>query len=91
MLVASAQEADRQVCESCGSKDVTRQVSRFRRGRSEQDRFDTVTDRLERVGEPETASELREMAREAGGAADEDLADEFEEMFEAEMDEDTSR
>jgi putative FmdB family regulatory protein len=91
VLVPQTEDADSQPCKFCGSTEVSRQVSRFRRGTSEEDRFDKITDRLERVGEPESASELREMARDAGAAADEDLADEFEEMFEADMDEDTNR
>lgn len=57
-------------------------MSRFMRGRSEEDRLDEVADRLETMGEPDSGSEMREVVREMGKALDEDMGDEMEEMFE---------
>lgn len=75
-------EPDDERCPKCGSKKVGRLVSRFARGRSEDDRIDELADRLEGMGEPDSPAETRRMVREMGKAMDEDMADEMEEMFE---------
>lgn len=73
-------------CRHCGAEQgATKLVSRFARYRSEDDRIDAIADRLETMGEPESASEMREVVRELGKAMDEDVSDEMEEMFEADM------
>lgn len=69
-------------CPKCNSTDAERLMSRFMRGRSEEDRLDEVADRLETMGEPDSGSEMREVVREMGKALDEDMGDEMEEMFE---------
>ena len=48
-------------------------------------RLDEMADRLETFGEPESNAEMRQMARELGKAMDDDMADEMEEMFEADL------
>ena len=84
-LIGMTAEPDDEACPHCGSKETTRLVSRFRRGRTEDDRVDELADQLELMGEPDNPAEMRQMVREMGKAMDEDLADEMEEMFEADM------
>jgi hypothetical protein len=76
---------DDESCSHCGSKSTVRLVSRFVRGRSEDARIDELADELEQYGEPDSPEEMRRMVREMGKAMDEDMADEMEEMFEADM------
>lgn len=83
-LVGMTAEPDDEHCPHCGSSEVTRLVSRFLRGRSEDDRLDELADRMETMGEPDSEREMRRMVKEMGKAMDEDLSDEMEEMFEAE-------
>jgi len=73
------------VCPSCGSLTAEKLVSRFMRGRTEDDRIDDMADRLEQYGEPDSPAEMRSMVREMGKAVDEDMADDMEAMFEADM------
>jgi len=75
-------------CPKCGSADLRKLVSRFRVGRDEDARMDEMADRLERMGDPSSAAEGREMVREIGKAMDEDLSDDMEEMFEVDQEED---
>lgn len=87
VLVGMTAEPDDDRCPHCGAAPARKLVSRFRRGRSEDERLDEVADRLERMGEPESPREMREVARELGAALDEDMADELEEMVEADWEE----
>ena len=73
------------VCPKCGGQEADKLVSRFMRGKSEDDRIDEMADRLEQYGEPGEAREMRAMVREMGKAMDDDMADEMEEMFESDM------
>jgi putative FmdB family regulatory protein len=84
-LVGMTADGSEVVCPECGSKEADKLVSRFRQGRTEDDRLDDLADRLEQYGEPESHSQMREMMREIGKAVDEDMADDMEEMFEADM------
>ncbi|MBV6458879.1 MAG: hypothetical protein HONBIEJF_02018 [Fimbriimonadaceae bacterium] len=85
LLVGMTAEPDEEVCPHCGSRELTRLVSRFIRGRDEDARVDEMADRLEAMGEPESEAGMREVMREMGKAMDEDMSDEMEEMFEADM------
>ena len=85
LLVGMTSEPDELICPHCSSSNIEKLVSRFRKGRSEDDRMDEIADRLEIMGEPESPSEMREMVREMGRAMDDDLSDEMEEMFESDM------
>ena len=80
-------DSDTEECPNCGSRELRRLVSRFRHGRSEDARIDAVADRLEQMGDPESASSMREMVKEMGKAMDDDMSDDLEEMFESDMDE----
>ena len=73
-------------CTHCGSAGLTKLVSRFRRGRTEDDRVDEMADRLETMGEPDSPSDMREMVKEMGRAMDDDYSDDMEELFESDMD-----
>lgn len=85
LLMGMTAEADEEVCPKCGGTELKRVVSKFRRGRSEDQRVDEMADRLEDMGEPESPAAIREMVREMGKAMDDDMGDEMEEMFEADM------
>jgi len=85
-LVGMTSDTSLDPCPHCGSQESDKKVSRFRRGRNEDARIDEMADRLEIMGEPDSPAEIRSIVREMGKAMDEDLADEMEEMFEADMD-----
>lgn len=78
-------QPDDDSCPHCGAKPERKVVSRPGKFRTEDTRVDEVADRLERVGEPDSPAEMRDMVREMGKAMDEDMADEMEEMFEADL------
>lgn len=69
-------------CQDCKSANLSRAVSRFRRGRDEDARLDEISDHLDLHGTPDSYSAVRDLAREAGKAMDEDFSDEMEEMLE---------
>lgn len=75
-------------CTSCGAVEVQKLVSRVGRFRSEDQRVDEIADRLESMGDPDSPAAVRELVREVGSAMDDDVADEMEAMFEADMEED---
>lgn len=88
LLIGMVAEPDEEKCPKCGSLEVQKLVSRFRRGRTEDDRLDEVTDRLDRIGEPESYQEMRSLVRDIGSASDDEFADDLEEMFEEDISED---
>lgn len=69
------------VCEHCGSRELTRLLSRFAMVRSEDDRLDDLTSdaSLGDVDERDPKSMARWM-RKMGGELGEDLGDDFGEM-----------
>lgn len=85
LLIGVVMEPDDEVCPHCGSRKVERLVSRFRRGRTEDDRLDELADRFETMDEPGSSAETRAALREVGKAMDEDFSDEMEEIYEADM------
>lgn len=78
-------EPDDGKCPHCQSTDTTKLVSRFARVRNEDDRMDEMADRLELMGEPDSPHEMRSLMKEMGKAMDEDVSEEMEELFEADM------
>ena len=72
-------------CPYCGSPQSKKLVSRVGKFRSEDGRIDEIAGEIEHYGEPDSTSDMRKMVREMGKAMDEDMADEMEEMFEADM------
>src|SRR5512142_2946504 len=85
VLVGVVASKDDDRCPHCGSARTSKLVSRFARYRSEDDRVDEIADRMESMGEPDSPSEMRQVMREMGKAMDEDVSDEMEEMYEADM------
>ena len=83
LLVGMTSDSDDDRCPHCGSADIAKLVSKFTRGRTEDDRIDELADRLEVMGEPDSSAETRRLVREMGKAMDEDMSDDMEEMFEA--------
>ena len=75
LLVGVVAEASDEECSFCGSLELTKLVSKFRRGRTEDDRVDEMADRLETLGEPESPGAMRELVKEMGKAMDEDYSD----------------
>ncbi len=84
-LVGMTAEPDDTSCPNCKGSSAKRIVSRFARHRTEDDRVDELADELETMGDPDSPAEMRKMMREMGKALDEDVADELEEVFEADM------
>lgn len=85
LLIGMVAEPDEEVCPKCGANEISRLVSKFRRGRTEDDRLDELADRVEVMGEPESVGEMRDFVKEMGRASDDDYGDDLEEMFEADM------
>jgi putative FmdB family regulatory protein len=84
-LVGMTADQAELACPKCGSREATKLVSRFARVRSEDDRVDSLADRLESMAEPDDPGQMRQLVREMGKAMDEDLSDEMEEMYEADL------
>ena len=84
LLVGVVAETDADsVCPACQSANIQKRVSRISRVRSEERRIDDISDRLDRMDEPESSAEMRSLAKEVGKAMDDDLSDDFEQAFEA--------
>lgn len=86
LLIGLTAQSEPELCPHCGSPKVARLVSRFSRGRTEDDRVDEITDRLDMMGDPDSPSQMRAMARDIGKAMDDDMSDDLEEMFESDFD-----
>lgn len=85
LLIGMIAAPDEETCPHCQSQNIARLVSKFRRGRTEDDRVDELADRIDRMGEPESAAEMRDFVKEMGRASDDEYTDDFEAMFEHEM------
>lgn len=70
---------------SCGSTSVTKAVSSFRRGRTEDQRIEEIADRFASLSDDTTGTEMEGMMREVGKALDEDAGEELVEMFQDDM------
>ncbi len=81
-LVGMTKDSAPPECPDCKSRDLEKLVSKFRRGRTEDQKLDDWADRLAGQDDPESASEARNLVREIGGSMDDDMSDEMEEMFE---------
>jgi putative FmdB family regulatory protein len=81
VLTLRVSEAVDPVCEHCGSRELTRLLSRFAMGRSEDSRLDDLTSdaALEGVDESDPKSMARWM-RKMGSELGEDAGDDFGEM-----------
>ena len=84
-LIGMTAEPDDARCPHCGSGKAMKLVSRFTRGRTEDDRVEDLADEIDLSGEPDSPSKMRGMMKEMGKALDEDMSEDMEEMFEADM------
>jgi len=84
-LIGMTSEPDDEMCPHCASSSVSKLVSRVARYRTEDDRVGEIADRLDAMDEPDSPAEMRQMVKEMGKALDEDVSDEIEEMFEADI------
>lgn len=84
-LLPSSAAAPAAQCPNCGSRQVQKLVSRFIRGKNEEQRIDEVSERIENMGDTDSGVEMRSMVREMGKALDEDLSDDIEEVYEMDM------
>jgi putative FmdB family regulatory protein len=90
-MIAESAEAK---CPRCGSQELKKLMSRFSRGRSDDDRMEHLAERLESsdFDDDKAARRFaREMGREMGAETGEDLSDEIEEMIEMESREELSQ
>ena len=53
--------------------------------KSEDERMEAIADKLEQMGEPDSPTEMRRVIREIGKALDDDVSDDMEELYEADM------
>lgn len=86
-LIGMTAEPDDSRCPHCQGLDTSKLISRPGRFRSEDARIDEVADRMESMSEPDSPTEMREAMREMGKALDDDVSDEMEELFEADLSE----
>ena len=84
-LVGMTSEPDDTKCPQCGFSETSKLVSRPGKFRTEDARLDEIADRLENISDHESASEMRGVVRELGKAMDEDVSDELEDLFDADM------
>jgi putative FmdB family regulatory protein len=85
ILTLRVSEAVDPVCEHCGSRDLTRLMSRFALGRSEERRLDALADDASLAGLDENdprsmARWMRKMGKELGEDAGEDFDDMVDEL-----------
>lgn len=82
VLVGMTAQADADVCPHCGSEQATKRVSRFARGRSEDDLMDDMAD-IDKIGDMDDPKAMRRWAKELGKEMGEDLGDDFDEYMDA--------
>lgn len=78
-------------CPVCRSSDLKKLISRFSRGRSDDDRLDSMADQMDSQDfeDPRALRRFaREMGKEMGAETGEDLSDELEALIESEASED---
>lgn len=80
-------ENDQPACPECGSAELQKLMSRFRRGRSDDARMESIAEKME-SRDLESPGELsrfaREMGRELSAESGEDLSGDIEELIEEE-------
>jgi Ca2+-binding EF-hand superfamily protein len=64
---------------------VAKVVSSFRRGRTEDEKIEEISDRFASLSDDTSGTELEGMMREVGKALDEDVGEELVEMFQDDM------
>lgn len=64
---------------------LSKRISRFKVGRSEDARVEEAADRLEQMDDEADPIGVLQQVREMGKALDEDVSDELEDLFETDM------
>jgi Ca2+-binding EF-hand superfamily protein len=64
---------------------VAKVVSTFRRGRTEDEKIEEISDRFASLSDDTTGTEMEGMMREVGKALDEDASEHMVEMFQDDM------
>ncbi len=90
LLLSITEDPENEPCPHCGAQKHQKLVSKFRRLRSEDDRIDAIADELEDMNQPESTSQMRDFIKEMGRATDDDMSEELEEMFESDLENDSS-
>lgn len=85
LLIGMVAQPDEERCPHCSASEIARRVSRFRRLRTEGEKIDEISDRIERMGEPETAGQMRSLVKDLGDAGDEGMGEDLEEMLELDL------
>lgn len=71
-------------CPHCSATEITRQISRFARVRSEDDALDSLADQVENMGDTDDPKVMRRMMREMSSAMGEDMDEDIEQLMEEE-------
>jgi putative FmdB family regulatory protein len=82
-LVGMTAHATPPQCPRCQSTELSRQISRFARVRSEDESFDALADDMEGLDENDPKA-MRRLVREMGQEMGEDLESDFEQIMEEE-------
>jgi len=82
VLVGMTAQADAKLCPHCGFERGTKRVTRFARGRGEDELLESLGD-PDRLGDMDDPKAMRRWAKEMGQGMDEELGDEFEEYLDA--------
>ena len=80
---------DEAKCPRCGSIELNKLMSRFKRGRSDDARMEAIAEKMESrdMDDPRDLRRFaREMGRELSAESGEDMSDEIEQMMEADPD-----
>ncbi len=85
VLVGMTAQADTEKCPHCGHAQATRRVSRFAKGRTEDDMLDNLSNPDE-FGDTDDPKAMRRWAKEMGKEMGEDLGDDFDEYLDASED-----
>lgn len=72
-------------CPRCGGVDLTKQVSRFARVRSEDDALESLCDETKYGDIENDPTAMRRWVKDMSAAMDEDLGDDFEEALEEDL------
>jgi putative FmdB family regulatory protein len=88
-LVGVSMHATPPVCPRCGSGNLNKLVSRFRRLRSEDDALDELTDLADTM-DPDDPKAVRRLVKEMAGSMGDGGEDDFEAMMEEAIEEETS-
>ncbi len=85
VLVGMTAQADGEKCPHCGHEQATKRVSRFAKGRTEDDLLGSLSE-PDNMGDMDDPKAMRRWAQEMGKEMGEDLGDDFDEYLEASED-----